>query len=145
MYAKREHPVARWSLASGLLAVVATVGLADTLSVDWCTVDNGGVTWMAGGNYVLGGTTGQPDPTATMMTGETFELSGGFWTAPPCWCLSDINNDGLRDGRDAQGFVDCMRFGGDRCACADRFVDGILDAQDIPEFVDDLLSGSTCP
>ena len=43
----------------------------------WSTVDGGGYTFSAGGDYALGGTTGQPD--AGEMAGGNYSLSGGFW------------------------------------------------------------------
>lgn len=145
MNAKQRQPAVRWGLAAGLLAMIAAAGLADTHSLEWFTIDAGGVTWMNGATFLLGGTAGQPGPAATTMTGGNYELIGGFWAAPPCWCLSDLNNDGRRDGRDVQGFVDCVLSGGGRCACADRSIDGRLDALDVPGFVDDLLVGQWCP
>ena len=145
MNAKRRQPAVRWCVATGLFAAVAAVGLADAYSLEWFSVDAGGVTWMNGATFLLGGTAGQPDPAATTLTGGNYELIGGFWAAPPCWCPSDLNNDGRRDGRDVQRFVDCMLSGGDPCACADRSVDGRLDVLDVPAFVEDLLDGQWCP
>lgn len=43
----------------------------------WSTVDGGGATFSTGGDYTLGGTTGQPD--AGLLTGGDYALVGGFW------------------------------------------------------------------
>jgi hypothetical protein len=50
-------------------------GLAYTL--DWWTVDGGGTTHNAGGEYTLDGTVGQPD--AGLLAGGNYTLGGGFW------------------------------------------------------------------
>lgn len=123
----------------------ATIALADDLTIDWWTIDGGGVTWSTGGGFELGGTIGQADAGAVAMTGGDFELIGGFWAVPPCWCMSDLNHDGLRDGLDVQGFIDCMLAGGVDCACADLYTDGLLDLNDVATFVSDLLAGGGCP
>jgi len=46
-------------------------------NLTWHTVDNGGGK-LAGGNYVLLGTAGQPDAGAA-PTGGNYRLVGGFW------------------------------------------------------------------
>jgi hypothetical protein len=43
----------------------------------WSTIDSGGGMFSTGGAYSLGGTIGQAD--AGKMSGNTYELSGGFW------------------------------------------------------------------
>ncbi len=65
--------------------------------------------------------------------------------SPTCACEADLNGDGLRDGLDVQGFVDCVTGSGDpNCGCAD--VDGVvgLDYGDVAAFVDKLLLGEPC-
>jgi hypothetical protein len=58
--------------------IAATPGvLANDYAITWWTVDGGGGT-IAGGPYLLGGTTGQPD--AGQHTGGSYRLSGGFWS-----------------------------------------------------------------
>jgi hypothetical protein len=131
---------------AGLMTCALAVGsaaLADEFTLDWRTVDGGGVIWTIGGNFELGGTIGQPD--AGVMIGGTFELTGGFWAVPPCWCMSDINNDGHRDGLDVQGFIDCILATGLNCACADLNKNGVLDMNDMSAFVNGLLVGGECP
>lgn len=127
-----------------LLSLTAGIVLADDFDADWWTVDSGGYMWSTGGGFELGGTIGQPDAGTVVMIGGGFELTGGFWAVPPCWCLSDVNNDGSRDGLDVQTFVNCILGSGGDCACADLETDGLLDMSDVAAFVTDLLSGSSC-
>ena len=47
------------------------------LSLAWWTVDGGGQTFSQGGEYILGGTAGQPD--AGVLSGGELTLGGGFW------------------------------------------------------------------
>ncbi|MBN2562216.1 MAG: hypothetical protein JXQ75_14930 [Phycisphaerae bacterium] len=129
--------------AIGIVATSLSTAAGDYM-LDWYTIDGGGEMWSTGGDYELNGTIGQPDAGAVMTSGG-YELTGGFWAAPPCWCMSDVNNDGLRNGLDVQGFIDCMLAGGVNCACADLYTDGHLDLQDIATFVTDLLTGGECP
>jgi hypothetical protein len=79
----------RMSTARGIaLATLALVGLLLLTSValaqegggydlSWSTVDGGGYTFSAGGEYDLGGTAGQHD--AGCMEGGTYRFCGGFW------------------------------------------------------------------
>jgi len=60
-----------------VLPVLAQVGGGYDLS--WSTVDGGGGTFSTGGPYSLGGTSGQPD--AGTLSGDTYQLTGGFWSA----------------------------------------------------------------
>ncbi len=125
------------------LTVTVGATLAQDYAIDWHTIDGGGEMWSTGGTYELGGTVGQPD--AGAMTGGDYTLTGGFWALPPCWCLADLNNDGLRDGDDIQAFVDCMIGGGSNCACADIETNGELNMSDVTMFVSGLLTGEVCP
>ncbi len=43
----------------------------------WYTIDAGGATFSAGGDYSLGGTIGQADAGAS--SGGDYSLAGGFW------------------------------------------------------------------
>ena len=120
---------------------------ADDSTIPWWTVNGGGGMRSTAGEFEVSGTIGQPDGRSASepMTGGDFELIGGFWGIPPCWCMSDVNNDGYRDGGDVQDFIDCFLAGGTSCACADLHTDGHLDLQDIAVFVNDLLAGGACP
>ena len=64
---------------------------------------------------------------------------------PTSGWLSDVNEDGQRDGLDVQGFTECLVATGKNCACAD--LDGVpgLDFNDVAVFVADLLGGAACP
>jgi hypothetical protein len=62
-------------LLIGVAMVYAQTGNGYDLT--WNTVDGGGHTFSTGGDYILGGTVGQPD--AGLMTGGEYTLSGGFW------------------------------------------------------------------
>jgi hypothetical protein len=46
--------------------------------LSWNTIDGGGSTFVQGGGYTLGGTTGAAD--AGAMSGGQYVLSGGFWS-----------------------------------------------------------------
>ena len=48
-------------------------------AIDWHTIDGGGGT-STGGVYSVSGTIGQPDASATPMTGGSYSLTGGFWS-----------------------------------------------------------------
>ncbi len=112
----------------------------------WSTIDGGGATFSIGGGYELGATSGQPDAqTPPLMSGGPFELTGGFWPAATvCYCLSDMNGDGERNGADIERFVGCILDGGD-CSCADvDQADGVTLA-DVEAFAADLLAGDSCP
>ena len=61
-------------LLIGLL--LPSLGVAQSYSVDWVTIDGGGGL-STGGVYTVSGTIGQPD--AGLMSGGNFTLQGGFW------------------------------------------------------------------
>ena len=68
------------SLLACLVLLAAVPVLAQSggeYDLSWSTVDGGGWTFSSGGDYVLGGTAGQPD--AGMMTGGDYAVGGGFW------------------------------------------------------------------
>ena len=131
-----------------MLSILATgAALAQDYEIDWHTIDGGGEMWSTGGTYELGGTIGQPDAQAdgNTMSGGTYSLTGGFWATPPCWCLADLNNDGVRNGDDIQTFVNCITGDGSNCACADLETNSVLDMADVATFVNGLLTGADCP
>jgi hypothetical protein len=57
----------------------------------------------------------------------------------PCPLSGDMNNDGLRDGRDVQQFLGCVIAGGVSCECADMNNDGAITPTDVNAFVTALL------
>jgi len=67
-------------LALAAFLLLASVALAQSgggYDLSWNTVDGGGTTFSAGGDYTLGGTIGQPD--AGLLLGGGYVLGGGFW------------------------------------------------------------------
>jgi hypothetical protein len=64
-------------VCSLLLASIAMASTTQSYAITWWTIDNGGATFSTGGNYVLGGTMGQPD--TTIMSSDRFILAGGLW------------------------------------------------------------------
>ena len=90
-------------LALCVAFVTAATLYAQDFDLSWYTIDGGGGE-SAGGDFELSGTIGQPDA-GTAMTGADFELTGGFWAAPPAssggcirepaWiCDGDVDGDG---------------------------------------------------
>jgi hypothetical protein len=75
----------RWAAFLVLsLAALSTAGAARAQSggpyeLRWSSIDAGGATALVGGDYGLGGTSGQPD--AGAMHGGPWALLGGFWEA----------------------------------------------------------------
>jgi hypothetical protein len=66
----------------GLLVAALAVGAAwgaDQRGYDlsWWTVDSGGTSFSAAGDYTLGGSVGQPD--AGLLADGDYTLGGGFW------------------------------------------------------------------
>jgi len=62
--------------AALMLAMMALTLPAQSLSVDWLTIDGGGGT-STGGVYSVTGTIGQAD--AGYMSGGNYSVAGGFW------------------------------------------------------------------
>ena len=60
-----------------LVGVALAQGPEQTYDLSWWTVDGGGGS-SSGGNYVLDGTAGQPDP-GPVLSGGGYNLEGGFW------------------------------------------------------------------
>lgn len=62
----------------------------------------------------------------------------------PCNCITDMNADGLRNGNDIRGFVECLIGVGSNCGCAESDGNPGLDLNDVAGFVVGLLSGQSC-
>jgi hypothetical protein len=62
-----------------LMLLLCSTAHAQSYSIDWFTIDGGGGT-STGGVYSVSGTIGQPDASATPMSGGNFSLTGGFWS-----------------------------------------------------------------
>src|SRR5262245_34582929 len=105
-----------------LFAALATVVSAQTFEISTFIVAGGGST-STGGGFEVSGTIGQP--AATSMTqppsGSNFTMVGGYWPiANQCTLIGDVNRDGVVDGSDLQGFLNCL-LGANaaNCGCAD--------------------------
>lgn len=79
-----------------VLLILASLGASSAyglIEIPWYTVDGGGVTDAAGGGFQLSATIGQPDASLT-LTGDNYELAGGFWASSGVGCFGDVDNDG---------------------------------------------------
>jgi hypothetical protein len=80
-----------------LTAALCLCAHAQTLSLDWWTVNGGGGTSVStDGRFALSGTAGQPD--AGSLAGGNFFLQGGFWNSaaapvPSLWIVRLPNGD----------------------------------------------------
>ena len=88
------------------------------------TIDGGGVMRSAADDYEMSGTIGQTD--AGVMTGDDFELTGGFWFG---LAQTDCNEDGLVSLFDHEPFTSCLLgpgggIGPGSCPCFDVDRDG---------------------
>lgn len=133
-----------FKLAFWLVAALATLGMGQTYDLSWNTIDGGGGMNSTGGGFSLSGTIGQPDASSfsTPMTGGGFTLVGGFWpvAGSACALIGDMNLDGLRDGADAQIFINCLlNTSGANCGCADFDGSGTATPADVSLFVSALL------
>lgn len=77
----------------------------------------------------MSGTIGQPD--AGVLTGGSFELTGGFWFETP---PTDCNEDGAANLLDFASFTDCLTGPGSSvvsgCDCFDADRSGTVDLRD---------------
>ena len=87
-------------------------------------------------------------PTPAEPVHMAFEL---LTTAPdPCpTCPGEMNGDGVVDGLDVQGFVDCIlnpvgASGTWNCPCADFNCTKTADVGDVPGFLAELLNTTVC-
>jgi hypothetical protein len=58
--------------------LIPALGFAQSYSIDWYQIANGGGT-STGGTYQVSGTIGQPDASG-LMSGGSYSLTGGFWS-----------------------------------------------------------------
>ena len=83
--------------------------------------------------------------TRTFITDDIVEVC---CQCRPCVCPGDMNGDGILNGLDIQGFINCLLSQPtptNVCACADVNADGFISVADIPEFVVLLLDKMPCP
>jgi len=124
-----------FSRALALMAIVVVgTALAEDLEITRSTIDGGGVMRSIGGEFELSGTIGQPD--AGTMSGDGFDLTGGFWFP---LSLDDCNSDGWVNLIDYDDFDSCLSGpnGGlphPECNCFDLDSDNDVDLSDIRQF-----------
>ncbi|MBL8879878.1 MAG: hypothetical protein JNG88_12230 [Phycisphaerales bacterium] len=134
------------TLALGLLTSAASA----QLSLNWNTIDGGGIQNSSGGAWSVAGTTGQADAGAA-LAGGAWSVMGGFWVvgaAPGGSFPGDMNCDGVVNNFDIDPFVlsltDPQGYQAAFPACdlqnADINGDGVVNNFDIDPFVS-LLSG----
>lgn len=101
----------------------------ESFEISRFTIDSGGILRSTGGSFELSGTVGQPD--AGTLTGDAFQLSGGFWfEVPP----GDCDESGNPDLLDHLLFAECL-VGPDGgvlsgCDCNDVDLSGSVDLRD---------------
>jgi hypothetical protein len=117
-------------------------------SIDWHTIDGGGAMVSTGGDFELSGTVGQPDASTVILTGDTFELTGGFWPGAAGVSLpGDHDNDGDVDLDDFAALGLCLDASGPEgglaaeCVYFDFNGDGDVDLEDFAAF-QTLFTGS---
>ena len=111
-----------------------TVAGPPEYDLTWHTIDGGGAMFSASGDYELSGTIGQPDAGST-LTGDNFELTGGFWFVRS---PGDCDADGGVTLFDYESFSACTTTPGtpvsDTCVCSDLDLDGSVDLVDFGLF-----------
>ncbi len=143
-----------------LTLALAPAALAGNFAIDWYTIDGGGAMSSSGGNFELAATIGQHDASTTVMTGGSFELTGGFWqvfAVPPDPCAAflcgDASCDGIFNGGDIDPFFQALgdpaawqaaHPGCDLLCVTDVNHDGQLNGGDIDPFFM-ALGGGGCP
>jgi len=123
--------------ATAALAILLCGSLiADEFEITRSTIDGGGAMRSTGGDFELSGSIGQPD--AGALSGEGFDLTGGFWFP---LSLDDCNSDGWVNLIDYDDFDGCLSGpdGGlplPECNCFDLDGDNDVDLSDVRHFQD---------
>ena len=129
---------------AALTVLSVGTGLAEDFDISRWTIDGGGAMRSTGGDFELSGTIGQPD--ARTMSGDGFDLTGGFWFETP---PGDCNDTGCVDLIDYADIVDefepCLS-GPDGsvpfdCRCFDIDRDSDVDLLDIAQFQNAFTGG----
>jgi hypothetical protein len=79
----------RLIFAAGLIALPGAA-LAQPFAMTWSSIDCGGATSVAAGNYTLGGSIGQP--LAGDVSGGGYSMTGGFWGGGAASCYANCDN-----------------------------------------------------
>lgn len=113
---------------------------APGFDMSWFTIDGGGETFMNGGNFEMGSTTGQPD--AGRLSNANFSFDGGFWGAERGpGCPGDANGDGFTNGADLSVLLSQFGSAVSPGTGADFNDDGAVNGADLSV----LLSNFGCP
>lgn len=136
-----------WPLLAAL--VLAAAPASAQLECDWYSVDGGGAMWMTDSSdqFELSGTIGQPDCSATVMSADDFELTGGFWAVPVVQtpCSGDVNGDRIVDLLDLTILLSAFgSTSGDPAFNSDADLDssGAIDLTDLTILLSNF--GTTC-
>ena len=135
---------------TAIVAITVLVAASSTVAQDydiaWHTIDGGGEMFTTGGDFELSGTIGQPDANTTVMTGDDFELAGGFWAgaAEDEFCFGDLDGDGDVGLSDlAQLLSNYGETSGMTYEDGDLDGDGDVDLADLAALLG--VYGTTCP
>lgn len=79
-----------------LLTGTALAQTSEPYDLSWWTLDGGGAL-SEGGNYALSGAIGQPDAGGP-LSGDAYEVTGGFWLADRASPLAVVDLRGSEDG-----------------------------------------------
>lgn len=123
-----------------VLAVAAMAAGPQQFTLEFVSIDGGGVTSTVGGDFVLSATIGQPD--AGRSAGGDFELFSGVWAfgfSSNGTATGDADGDGDVDLDDLDMFIDCVTDPGrgplpPECQFADFDGDGDVDVVDFGGF-----------
>lgn len=123
-----------------LLGLIALTAHASQFTLEWATLDAGGVGPAENGQFRLAATSGQPDAAMEVCSGGGYILEGGFWVTTVSQSFGDCDGDGDVDLEDFASFNACLggpegRTGAE-CSCfsSDVDADGDLDLREFAEF-----------
>ncbi|MDX2148748.1 MAG: GC-type dockerin domain-anchored protein [Planctomycetota bacterium] len=126
------------AIGLGFLAALTIAPAAfGQLTIDWYTIDGGGVINASGGTFTLSATIGQPDASA-FRDGGSFSLGSGFWAPFETFCPADFNRDGQVDFFDYLDFAAAFSI---EDSSADFNDDGQVDFFDYLDFAAAFDSG----
>jgi hypothetical protein len=110
-------------------------------------VAGGGATFVAGGSYSLGYTTGQPDASSSQV-GGSYSMTGGFWPGAAALRRGDANGDGTIDVADVFYLINALFAGGPQppsTCVGDANNDGKVDVADVFYLINFLFAGGPPP